>query len=100
MQIDTYFAWVGMYLTHYMSFATHPLFFPSPFCTETSLIFYFFVRVFLPQDLGLGLLYWAVSRQRQRNDCCTGQPPGNEMTVLLVSLQAKGGGVAKSKPCA
>ena len=32
-------------------------------------------------------------------DCCTGQSPGNEMTVLLVSLQATRGGVAKSKPC-
>ena len=53
---------------------------------------FFFLRTFLPQDLGLGLLYWAVSRQRQRNDCCTGQSPGNEVTVLLVSLQASGGG--------
>ena len=25
-------------------------------------------------------------------DCCTGQSPGNEVTVLLVSLQARGGG--------
>ena len=32
-------------------------------------------------------------------DCCTGQSPGNEMTVLLGSLQATKGGVAKSKPC-
>ena len=30
-------------------------------------------------------------------DCCTGQSPGNEITVLQ-NLQAKGG-VAKSKPC-
>ena len=59
-------------------------------------IFSFFCsRTFLPQDLGLGLLYWAVSRQRQRNDCCTGQSPGNEVTVLLVSLQARGGGVGQ-----
>ena len=43
--------------------------------------------------------YGAVSRQGQRNDCCTGQSPGNEMTVLLVSRQARGGGGAKSKPC-
>ena len=62
-------------------------------------MFFFFLRTFLPLDLGLGLLYWAVSRQKQRNDCCTGQPPGNEVTVLLVSRQARGGEVAKSKPC-
>ena len=30
---------------------------------------------FFLQGLGFGLLYWAVSRQR--NDCCTGQSPGN-----------------------
>ena len=64
-----------------------------------TLEYFFFSRTFLPQDLGLGLLYWAVSRQRQRNDCCTGQSPGNEVIVLVVSLQARGEGVAKSKPC-
>ena len=45
----------------------------------------FFSRSFFLQSLGFGLLYWSVSRQR--NDCFTGQSPGDE------------GGVAKSKPC-
>ena len=35
---------------------------------------FFPFETFLPQDLGLGLLYWAISRQR--NDCVTGQSPG------------------------
>ena len=39
----------------------------------------------------------ANERNEPRNDCCTGQSPGNEITVLL-NPQAKGG-VAKSKPC-
>ena len=53
---------------------------------------FFFFLTFLLQELGLGLLYWAVSRQRQRKDCSIGRSPGNEMTVLLVSPQARGRG--------
>ena len=59
--------------------------------------------IFFPHLFAAGsrswLLYWAVSRQRQRNDCCTDQSPGTEVTVLLVSLQAREWEVAKSKPC-
>jgi len=39
----------------------------------------FFPRTLFLQGFSVGLLHWAVSRQR--NDCCTGQPPGNEMIV-------------------
>ena len=46
---------------------------------------FFFPRSFFLQSFGFGLLYWSVSRQR--NDCFTGQSPGDK------------GGVAKSKPC-
>ena len=45
---------------------------------------FFFPRSFFLQSLGFGLLYWSVSRQR--NDCFTGQSPGNE-----------GGGVANGQ---
>ena len=54
---------------------------------------FIFPRTFFLHSLGVGLLYWAVSRQR--NVCCPGQSPGNEMTVLLVNLQATTGGVHK-----
>ena len=35
---------------------------------EDKVFFFFLSRTFLPQDLGLGLLYWAVFRQRQRRE--------------------------------
>ena len=57
-------------------------------CPKT--VLFLFPRTFFLQGFGFGLLYWAISTQR--NDCCTRQSAGNEMTVLLVSLQATGGG--------
>ena len=60
-----------------------------PALENSHIVPFFFPRSFFLQSLGVGLLYWAVSKQR--NDCCTGQAPGNERTVALVSFQATRG---------
>ena len=53
---------------------------------------FFFPRTFLLQELGLGLLYWAVSRQRQRKDCFTGQSPRQRNDCFTGQSPGKGNG--------
>ncbi len=59
-----------------------------PNCPKFFFFCFFFSRTFLPQDLGLGLLYWAVSRQRQQSFLHLSEefPSKIFFTMMLVTL--------------